>query len=177
MWIPKRTIQTCLLRPFQERTWNVSVRCSRGTRVSIKNQRHPKLSKRSYSCAGKRWQFEQISTQDNLHTSSTNVVWTLWGWVPMCRILNKASHHGNVKLCWVRRIIEKKWYAHGCAQTPPRRRRPEIFKKLWLVPDTTKTRHEVLVVKNVVTALYPNVGFRSCITASTDHWCQTIRKR
>ena len=98
--------------------------------------------------------------------------------VPMCRILNKASHHGNVKLCWVRRIIEKKWYAHGCAQTPPRRRRPEIFKKLWLVPDTTKTRHEVLVVKNVVTALCANqtkLETWVCMTASTDHWCQTIR--
>ena len=99
--------------------------------------------------------------------------------VPMCRILSKASHHGNVKLCWVRRIIEMKWYAHGCAQTPPRRRRPKIFKKLWLVPDTTKTRHGVLVVKNVVTALIPiqptkmNTGV--CLTMSTDHWCQTIR--
>ena len=111
-WIPKRTIPTCSLRPFQERIWSVSVRCLRATKVSIKNQRHPKLSKKTYSCAGKEWQFVQIPTQDNLHTSSTNVVWTLWGWVPMCRILREASHHGRVKLCWIRGVIEMKWYAH-----------------------------------------------------------------
>ena len=30
----------------------------------------------------------------------------------MCRILREASHHGRVKLCWIRGVIEMKWYAH-----------------------------------------------------------------